>query len=208
MSNTAYVGQQTPFSAESDFNSLSFLISQVLGKVWTVMPVKVIAATNSGADVAAGTVNVQPLVNQVDGNGNPTPHGTIYNLQYLRLQGGSLGMIICDPQAGDIGIMLCAQRDISQVVAAKGQANPGSLRRFAPEDGIYVGAILMATATQYLRFSSAGIEIKAPTVTVTGNLVVTGSITATGDVIGNGTHLHTHLHSGVTTGSGNTGSPV
>ena len=208
MSNSGYVGQQTPFSSESEFNSLSFLVSQILGKIWTIIPVQVMASTNSGADVKAGTVNVQPIVNQVDGNGNPTPHGTIYNLPYFRLQGGALGMVICDPQDGDIGIIACCQRDISAAIASAAPANPGSLRRFAPEDGIYIGGISMAVATQYLRFYAGNIEIKAPTVTVTGDLVVTGSITATGDVIGNGTHLHTHMHSGVTTGSGNTGAPV
>ena len=34
-----------------------------------------------------------------------------------------------------------------------------------------------------------------------------GSFTATGDIKGSGTSLHTHTHSGVTSGSGNTGGP-
>jgi len=37
---------------------------------------------------------------------------------------------------------------------------------------------------------------------------VTGSFTATGDIKGNGTSLHTHVHSGVTAGGSSTGAPV
>jgi phage baseplate assembly protein gpV len=48
----------------------------------------------------------------------------------------------------------------------------------------------------------------AGNVAITGNVTVTGKSTAQGDVIGNGTSLHTHIHSGVTAGGGNTGAPV
>ena len=207
MSDTAYAGQQNTQSAASAFNATTFLFSQLAGKIWTAMPVKVMAVTNTGSDVAAGTVDVQPLVNQIDGEGNATPHGTIYGIPYFRLQGGANAIII-DPQVGDIGDLICCQRDISSVIANKAQSTPGSLRRFDPADGFYFGGFLNGVPSQYVRFYASNIEIKAPTVTVTGNLNVTGSITATGDVIGNGTHLHTHVHSGVTTGSGNSGAPV
>ena len=45
-------------------------------------------------------------------------------------------------------------------------------------------------------------------VTIDGNVTVNGSITATGNVTGEGTSLHTHVHSGVQTGSGDTGPPA
>jgi len=71
-------------------------------------------------------------------------------------------------------------------------------------------------------------NIEAPTINLTGNVVIsgtltanngaitmnagnfntTGTITATVDVVGNGTSLHTHVHSGVTPGGSNTGGPV
>ncbi len=56
--------------------------------------------------------------------------------------------------------------------------------------------------------SPGTITIHAPTVAVQGDLTVTGTVVAQGDVTGDGTSLHTHKHSGVTTGSGNTGNPV
>lgn len=40
-----------------------------------------------------------------------------------------------------------------------------------------------------------------------GNITTSGSVTATGNVTGQGTSLHTHTHSGVQPGGGNTGAP-
>lgn len=45
-------------------------------------------------------------------------------------------------------------------------------------------------------------------VTINADVTVNGTIDATGEVTGNGTALHTHHHSGVTTGGGNTGPPT
>jgi len=55
-------------------------------------------------------VSVQPLVNQVDGQGNPTQHGIINGVPVFRLQGGA-NAIIADPVAGDIGLLATASRD-------------------------------------------------------------------------------------------------
>lgn len=41
-----------------------------------------------------------------------------------------------------------------------------------------------------------------------GDLAIPGDVTATGDVVGAGISLSTHVHSGVTTGAGNTGGPT
>lgn len=45
------------------------------------------------------------------------------------------------------------------------------------------------------------------TLHVTGNITCDATVTATTDVVGGGKHLKTHTHSGVQTGSGNTGAP-
>ena len=122
-----FAGFQTPNSTSSDLNSLTFIINQMLGKVGTMIPVKVVSSTSGGELAPPGTVNIVPLVNQIDGNGdNSTPHGTIFNVPFWRLQGGATAFIV-DPVDGDIGVAFCAMRDISTVVATKAQANPGSL---------------------------------------------------------------------------------
>lgn len=68
------------------------------------------------------------------------------------------------------------------------------------------------TGAAALTFSTS-LDITAPATTIHGPLHVTQDITcdqtvtATTDVVGGGKHLKTHTHSGVQTGSGNTGAP-
>lgn len=59
-----------------------------------------------------------------------------------------------------------------------------------------------------IQIVDGAVTIKAATVTVQGNLVVTGSIAATNDVTGESIDLHSHVHSGVQSGSSDTGPPV
>ena len=213
--NQAYLGNQEPASSSSEFNTMSFIIQGALTKVRTAQAVKVVACTNAGGLSPAGTVDVQPLVNQVDGYGQPTPHGTIFKRPYLRWQGGT-NAIIMDPVAGDIGLLICCDRDTSTVMNTLAQANPGSRRSFDFADGFYIAAIGQGTPVNFVQFEGGNINITSPgTVTITAPAIVlngpvTGNSTATftGDVIGDGTSLHSHVHSGVTTGGGDTGAPV
>lgn len=154
------------------YNQILFAIQQAIAKLQTATLVQVMGVTNTDGVEPVGFVDVLPLVNQVDGNGNPTPHVTVYNLPYLRLQGGN-NAIILDPEIGDIGICVFASRDISKVKSTKAQANPGSPRSYDFADGIYLGGVLNGAPQQYVRFSSAGIEIVSPsTITLTAEHIV------------------------------------
>lgn len=200
-------GAQTPSSASGEYNTLVFVFGQLLAKLQTVTLVRVMAVSNDGGVSPVGTVDVQPLVNQMSGNRQPTPHGTIYGIPYFRLQGGG-DAVILDPKVGDIGMCAFASRDISAVKSSKAPANPGSFRQFDWADGLYFGGLLNGTPTQYVRFHEGGVDIKAPTITLDGDVHITGDTVADGDVVAEGTSLHTHLHSGVTSGPDNTGPPV
>lgn len=138
------------------------MVQQALGKMQTATLVRIESCTNAGGVSPVGYVDVTPMVNQLDGQGNPTPHVTIYNVPYFRLQGGANGVII-DPQKGDIGVAVFASRDISQVKTTKKQGNPGSHRQYSFADGMYLGGMLNGTPTQYIQFSAAGIRIHSPT---------------------------------------------
>jgi hypothetical protein len=162
MNNFGYTGTQEPGSGAGDYGALSFLVNQILARVNTVTLVKIVAVTNSGGVSPVGFVDVQPLVNQVDGAGNATPHGVVYNLPYFRLQGGT-NAIILDPQVDDIGMCGFASRDISSVKALKAQSNPASGRVFDWADGLYFGGLLNGVPVQYMAFSSTGIDIVSPT---------------------------------------------
>lgn len=155
-------GALLPSSTWGEFNNMAFMVQQALGKMQTATLVRIESCTNAGGLSPVGYVDVTPLVNQLDGQGNPTPHVTIYNVPYFRLQGGANGIII-DPQKGDIGVAVFASRDISQVKTTKKQGNPGSHRQYSFADGMYLGGMLNGTPTQYIQFSTAGIRIHSPT---------------------------------------------
>jgi len=148
-------GQMRPTDTSSEYSVLRFLIRQQLALVRTAVPVKVMAVTTDDQVGPVGFVDILPLVNLLDGQGNATQHITVYHLPYTRLQGGKNAIII-DPVVNDIGWAICADRDISSVKANKAQANPGSGRRFDLADAIYVGGILNAAPTQWLRFVNEG----------------------------------------------------
>lgn len=157
-----YRGAQDQTTGTSDYNAQAFVIWQILRSISGARLVKVKGATNNGGVVPVGFVDVQVLVNQLDGWNNAVAHGTIYNLPYFRLQGGANAVII-DPQEGDIGVAIIEDRDISSVKANKGQANPGSKRIFDLADGLYLGGFLNGAPQQYVQFSSAGIAVVSPT---------------------------------------------
>jgi hypothetical protein len=162
LDDNAYLGQQDQTTDLTGFNALSFITWQILRQISGARLVKVMGVTNAGDVSPVGFVDVQPLVNQLDGWNNAVPHGTIYHLPYFRLQGGANAVVI-DPQKGDIGVAIIEDRDISSVKANRAQANPGSKRIFDMADGLYIGGFLNAAPQQYVRFSAAGIEIVSPT---------------------------------------------
>lgn len=157
-----YYGQRQAEDANNEYNALLFTVNQILANYSHAALVKVQAVTSAGELAPAGRVDVLPLVNQLDGQGNAVPHGVVNNMIYLRLQGGG-NAIIMDPVVNDIGLALFADRDISAVVETGAQANPGSMRRSDMADGIYLGGVLNAIPEQFVRFSAEGIAIVSPT---------------------------------------------
>ena len=179
-SNSGYQGTLTELVGRGEFNQLSFVVQQIMNKAnhATLVQVVGVAAGNIGP---VGTVNVTPLVNMVDGQGNAIPHGIIYTLPYLRLQGGQNAIII-DPQVNDIGLCVFADQDISTVKATLAAAIPATHRRNDWADGLYIGGMLNGTPNQYIEFSPTGINVVTPgdlTMTVSGNLNANVTGTAT-----------------------------
>lgn len=229
--NSIPAGPLSPEMAWGQFNQQSFVIQQMLNRLQTATLVQIMAVTNADAVTPVGFVDVLPLVNQVDSDNTATPHTTIHNVPYLRMQGGA-NAIILDPKVGDIGICIFASRDISKVKSTKKQGNPGSFRKYDWGDGMYIGGMLNGTPSQYVRFSAAGITLHSPTaiileapdiqlsastVEINGSasttittpiLTVNGAMAVTGVLTAQGTDLHTHTHGGGTIGPGTTGAPL
>jgi GpV Apex motif len=162
MADNGHTGQQTPTDTASEFNAMRAVVRALIARINTCTEVQVVAVTNAGDLSPVGFVDVQPLVNQLDGAGKSIPHGVLHRLPYFRLQGGTDAVII-DPKVGDIGIAVFADHDISAVANAKAQANPGSGRRFDMADGLYIGGVLNGVPEQYIRFHAGGIDIVSPT---------------------------------------------
>jgi phage baseplate assembly protein gpV len=222
-------GMLQPSTLWGVHNNLAFIVQQALSKVQTATVVKVIACSNAGGVSPVGTVDVQILVNQISGQKVATPHVTMYGLPYLRIQGGANAVII-DPQPGDIGIAVFASRDITTVKSTKAQASPNTFRMHDFADGMYLGGLLNGTPTQYVQFGSGGVTIVSPdTITLTapnivlngavaqsgGNVTMAEDLTVGGDVVADltgstfdGIPFATHIHTGVTSGSANTGGPI
>jgi phage baseplate assembly protein gpV len=85
------------------------------------------------------------------------------------------------------------------------------------------GNVSVIAGGSLLASAATSASITAPNIVLNGNVTIAGTLsqtgggastfsgdltTATGNVTAQGTSLHTHLHSGVTAGGGNTGGPV
>ena len=223
---TNIINNLVPADNSSDIGRLNFIMTAAMSGLRTAMPVIVKAVTNSGGVSPIGYVNVQPLVSGMDGNKNLMPHGTIYNVPYMRIQGGSNGIIL-DPVVGDIGIATVCDRDISTVKNSSKVSAPGSVRKNDMSDMVYLMTIIGSAPTQYVQFNSSGITITSPVnVTVNAPTAIVNSSTSvtmntpilkvSGDIIDNSaTNTHSmaqmrsiynsHTHSDPQ--GGNTGTP-
>jgi hypothetical protein len=218
---SGYTGFMEPQDLNAEFLASSFLVTQIINKLATTALVQVMAVTNAGGVSPVGTVDVKPMVHQVDGAGNPTEHAIIHNVPYFRLQGGT-DAIILDPKVGDIGIAVFCSRDISAVQRTKAPAPPSSARKFDWADSLYVGGVLNAAPVQYVQFEAGGVTVNSPTkitltapnIQINGTTAIVGATSVQGNVSTTGTltnnshdvgSTHRHLQSG---GNGTGGVPV
>lgn len=170
---------------------MQFIINNLIGRIQTVTLVQVKAVKAAGVD-PVGTVDVQPMVAQIDGQGKTYEHGIIYNIPYFRLQGGANAVII-DPKVGDIGMCGFCSRDISSVKNNKQPSNPQSLRRFDYSDGLFFGGFLNGVPAQYIFFKDEGIDIvskgevmiKGTKVKIDAPVETSSTVQAGGDITDN-----------------------
>lgn len=241
-------GQQDFTTDASQYNATDFQMQQALRKINTAEPVRVVSV-QPGAVGPVGMVSVQPLVNLVTGTGDGMAQSTLYQLPYLRIQGGENAVIV-DPKPGDMGLAVYAMRDTEGVKANRdgNPANPGSARTYSKGDGFYLGGFLNGQPKRYVMVDDtgitlddgqggklelkggkltitapAGIESTSPTevhntpaltmggdaavATMNADMQINGTVTSTGDQVAGSISQMQHTHTGVQTGSGNTGKP-
>lgn len=139
----------TPSDLVDEYNSLIYIINSEIKKINTADLVRVIA-------VNEGTIDVQPLLGSIRADGSMNETSPIYNVRYFQWQFG-LNKIKAIPAIGDIGLLVCCKRDISNIE----NGNVGSFRQFSLADGIYIGGIegLNQPATQSIEFSENNLKI-------------------------------------------------
>ena len=153
----------------SEFNILSFLIESVLNQqLNTALPVRVDSCTKPGTGGAAGYVSATPLICHRGSDGRALPPVSIPKLPFFRLQCGTAAVVI-DPQPGDVGLAVFAQKDCSTLQAGKTEPEvAGSFRRFDMSDGFYIGGFLGVPPETFIEC-----DPDTKSVTVTGPLTVT-----------------------------------
>lgn len=170
-------GFQDPFDTASEYSTFHFAVRQIMSSMRTATLMQVSAVTGGGPN-ADCYVSAKPLVKITDGLNNASSHGTVNNLLVWRMRTGQAGFI-ADPVAGDIGLVVVCDRDISAVKNSGAESPPGSRRRFDMADGIYFGAMLNTTLTTYLQLLAAGMNyLDASGNTLVGNssgLVINGT---------------------------------
>jgi hypothetical protein len=198
-------GTRDVYAGNSQVNALSFFVESALkGKINTAVPVVV-----TGVDPDALRLTCKPLVCQRDAENNALPMANLYELPYMRLQGGKVA-IIADPVEGDIGLAVFAKQDTSNIKTGTTEpVQAGSFRFFDMADGFYFGGFLNQPPETFVELTQdrvitvhapQSIILDAPSVEVTGSLHVAGSLS-------NNIVLETHTHGGVEPGGGNTGGP-
>ncbi|MCH5277768.1 MAG: hypothetical protein J1E80_08045 [Desulfovibrionaceae bacterium] len=213
------------FTGASLFNQLDFIIERKIREIVnTSALVRVDSCTSSGPDGPAGTVSATPLVSQVDAEGNALPMVPIPRMPHFRLQAG-IAALVLDPVPGDIGIANFLKSDSSGIGPDSTEPQrPASWRFFDTADGVLAMSVSNKAPKVWIHLkqdetitihapqgftieTDQGVDIQAPTVTMSGNLEVAGNITAAGEMSGKGIVLSTHTHGGVEAGLGNTGAP-
>lgn len=145
-----------PQDTSTDANAQQFLMSQFLmGKSFITLGV-VASVTEDGK-----VVSVKPMVEGFTGAGEINPNSIINGVPVWRLQRGA-SAVIMPPVVGDIGMIAICDRDISAVKATKKPALPGSNRTHNYADAIYLGGVINAEPSQYVKFSDAGIDVASP----------------------------------------------
>lgn len=176
--------QGGPDNYATEHNSDVFVINQILARFRTVALVQVVSCSNDGGLSPWGTVVATPVINMVNGIGQAQNYSPIYNMPYIRIQGGTDAIII-DPQPGDYGLALICDRDISSPknitilpTTVPNSYNPSTSRVASLADGVYLGGCLNGIPLRTIQFDGLGnIVMTAPAaikILAPGGLFVNG----------------------------------
>ncbi len=213
-----YSANKEENSANSLFNSLDFMIEKsIKNLVNTAILVRV-----ESVDTEAKKLVCKPLVSQYDASGKVLDSAILYDIPYMRYQGGKAA-IICNPCVNDIGLAIFAQQDISLVTSNK-IVQPASFRAYDMADALYIGGFINNNPEIFIELNQDGqiliegsekISLKAPKIAIeaediniNADVSIQGKLTVSDDVLSSSKSLVNHIHSGVQSGTSFTGKPT
>lgn len=216
----ADITQTIPAREPSDTNSLEGLCRLI--KDVTLMDMeKVLPGIVQAYDRTTNRAVIKPAITGVASLGQKIPKNALINIPVLTLQGG--GIFLSFPlKKGDVGWLVACDRDISVFKQMLEESSPNSYRKHCFNDAFFIpdkinqlsvseddtDAFVISTLDGGTKFSLKDGAIKLTgNTTIIGETTINGNLTVSGDVVGNEISLSGHIHSGVQTGSGNTGVP-
>lgn len=158
MSNGLKMGAR-PSDFVDSLNALLYIINKEVDKVKTMILVRVVGVNTVETAVRkVDTIDVIPVIQEVDANNEAVPLDIIPNIKYIRWQFGN-NAIKAVPAIGDIGIMIISKKDASRISINSGIVT--TKREYCLQDGVYIGGLLgfNSEPTQFIDFTENGIDI-------------------------------------------------
>lgn len=201
----------SPFEAQFDeARAQLFTIQRLLRDIHTCELVRVLSV-NPVSD-RVGFVEIQPLLLDVDTSNVVIEQAPIFNAPYFRYQGG-ISAVVLDPVAGDIGIAIFSERDITNIKQTLTNGAPATARTYSMADALYIGGVLNGAPTQFVKFlpDGGGIEIESPaniSISTPGDVHFTAAtVIFDANVVFNGTISSTTAGAGANTFAGTITAP-
>lgn len=190
--------QFTPTRAQiNDAESMAYAFDMLMSERYFIEIVKVVDVRGDAPNLV---IDAMPLVMRTDRTGAQIQNSILYDIPVFRLQRGA-SAIIMNPVVGDIGMIAICDRDTTLVRANRKESVPGSGRKHSKSDALYLGGFLNDKPTEYVEFTSSGINIKTPgTVNINGLKILPDGRLQLAD----GSIVDAHTHGGVSPGGSNT----
>lgn len=209
-------------------DSLTGLIKEI--RRWILKNLdKALPAVVLRHDRTNNSVRVRPIISKVDSNGKPLKRSEVASVPVLNLGGGGFFINFHLP-AGQQGMIMTFDRDISLFLQSKRESQPNTERMHEFDDSIFIpqqwfdyiideedaeamviqnldGSVKIALDQNSIRIVKGATRVEIDetkfNVTTTDFNVDSATFTHNGQNVGD-----THIHGGVTPGGGTTGNPV
>lgn len=168
-------------------------------KLNVCLPANVIKYNSSN-----NTVDIQPSIQVVLTDNKFMDMPQIFDVPVLELGGKGLSVKI-PLQAGDTGIVIFCDRDISLFKQEKKNTQPNTLRKHDLADGIFIPMKFGNSGSSNISIQntdgSVKFEITSSGINIKGNIVVDGEITATDVKTDTNISLKNHKHTSASSGN-------